>query len=96
MVNREIFGVFTKGTHVGSTTQGYEPSNVMAIARDSDQIAVSYFDISTSSCVLGQFQDDIAYSALRTLLSQIRPVEIIHEKDSLPPDLHKMLKGQPC
>lgn len=52
VVKREIFGIFTKGTHVGGT-QGYEPSYVMGIYKEGEQIAVCYFDISTSSCALG-------------------------------------------
>ena len=65
----------------------------MAVQKQDNLIAVCYFDLSTTSCVLGQFEDDVAYSALRTLLSQVRPVEIIVEKDSMPMDLHKMLKN---
>ena len=36
----------------------------------------------------------MSYSTLRTLLSQVRPVEIVMEKDTLPPELVKMLKNQ--
>ena len=61
VVKREIFGIFTKGTHVGGV-QGYEPSYVMAIQKDEDTLAVSYFDLSTSSCALGQFEDDVSYT----------------------------------
>lgn len=68
VVKREIFGIFTKGTHVGGV-QGYEPSYVMAIMKEADTIAVCYFDLSTSSCTLGQFTDDISYASLRTQLS---------------------------
>ena len=48
-MKREIFGIFTKGTHVGGV-QGYEPSYVMGIMKDGDLIAVCYFDVSTSNC----------------------------------------------
>ena len=94
VVKREIFGIFTKGTHVGGV-QGYEPSFVMAIQKEGSIIAVCYFDISTSSCALGQFEDDLSFSALRTLLSQVRPVEVIIEKDSVPNEMLKMLRNQP-
>ena len=52
VVKREIFGIFTKGTHIGGN-QGYEPSYVMAIYKEGDNLAVCYFDISTSQCALG-------------------------------------------
>lgn len=73
----------------------YEPNYVLAIRKDGSEIAVCYFDVSTHSCFLGQFDDDSTYSSLRTLLSQIRPVEIAYEKNAIPNDLVKMLKHQP-
>lgn len=93
MLKREIFGVFTKGTHIGSTTQGYDSANVIAVTMKDKTIAICYFDLSTTTCVMGQFEDEVGYSAMRTLLSQIRPVEIIIEKDALPTELEKMLKN---
>lgn len=52
IVKREIFGFFSKGTHV-SGVQGYEPNFILSIYKECSTIAICYFDISTSQCSLG-------------------------------------------
>ena len=89
-VKREIQKVYSKGTFA---PLDYEPSYCMAIYFEMDWIGCCYFDLSTRQCYMGQFQDDPLYSSLRTLLSQVRPVEIIIERDQLPPDLLKLVKN---
>ena len=60
VVNREMVGIFTKGTHVAGT-YSYEAAHVMALFKDEDLISVCYFDMSTSNCCLGQFEDDLSF-----------------------------------
>ena len=79
VVKREVLATYTKGTFV--VNSHYEPNYVLALRRENQEIGVAYFDISTHSCFLGQFEDNESYSNLRTLLSQIRPVEIVYEKN---------------
>ena len=92
--------MYSKGTFVSTDPDlqpkaNYEQNFVLTVRKEFASIAVCYFDISTMQCYLGQFEDDTVYSSLRTLLSQIRPVEIVIERDSLASDLVKMLKNQP-
>ena len=93
VMKREVLATYTKGTFV--VNSHYESNHVLAIRRENMEIGVAYFDISTHSCFVGQFEDTESFTNLRTLLSQIRPVEIVYEKNSLPPDLAKMLKNVP-
>lgn len=69
----------------------------MAIKKDPNEncFGVCFFDISISKCYIGCFSDDSAYSILRTTLAQIRPVEVIIEKDKVLEDIEKMLKNFP-
>lgn len=57
-------------------------------------MAVSFFDISTNKCFVGQFEDDPTFSTLRTTIAQIRPVEVILERNCVPPEIDKLLKNQ--
>ncbi|TNV85716.1 hypothetical protein FGO68_gene17605 [Halteria grandinella] len=94
-VDRDVCQVITKGTIIGAERSSYEPNYVMAIKKSGAHIAVSFFDISTNKCFLGQFVDDQFFSQLRTTISQIRPSEVILEKNCIPPELEKLLKNAP-
>ena len=50
-----------------------------------------YFDVASQKAYVGSVTD----SQLRTLMTQVRPVEIIVERNQLPADLIKMFKNQP-
>ena len=56
-------------------------------------VGVCYFDISTFKCHIGSFEDSINFSTLRTIISQIRPVEILYDKNNIDKDIEKMLKN---
>lgn len=56
---------------------------------------MAFFDVNTLEIFVGQFTDDHNMSALRTLVCQIRPVEVIHERELAKSDVVKMLKNQP-
>ena len=61
--------------------------------KENYNIGVCYFDISTFKCYLGSFDDSINYATLRTVITQIRPVEIIYDKDNINNEIEKMLKN---
>jgi DNA mismatch repair ATPase MutS len=100
VVKRELFGIYSKGTFVSTDPEvqsktNFEANYVLAINKELANICVCYFDVSTMQCYMGQFVDDTCYSNLRTLISQIRPVEVIYERDSIPSEMIKLLKNQP-
>lgn len=79
----------------GDKLSTYDPNYVLALKKNGAHIAISFFDISTNKCFIGQFEDDATYSMLRTVVAQIRPVEIILEKNCVPVEIEKLLKNAP-
>jgi DNA mismatch repair protein MSH6 len=93
-VHREMHQMVTRGTF-RNKDETYEQKFMLAFARYGSDIGVCFFDCTTLQIYLGQFEDDESLSALRTLSSQIRPVEIIHEREFSTSDIVKMLKNSP-
>ena len=85
----------TKGTFKDSNQLGYEPKFVLSVKKYANEIGVTFFDVQTLKIYIGQFIDDEALSNFRTLLCQIRPVEVIHEREIMNSELIKMLKNSP-
>ena len=82
----------TKGTFKAKD-QNYEAKFVLSIKKHGAEVGVCFFDVTTSQVCVGQFQDDDLMTGLRTLSCQIRPVEVIHERDYSSSDVVKMLKA---
>ena len=92
---RAICNMVTKGTYKAAE-QTYMSKYVMAIKKHGNEFGVTFFDVTTLEIYIGQFTDDDNMSALRTLICQIRPVEVIHEREIVNSDVIKMLKNSPC
>ena len=62
----------------------------------NNEFGITYFDLNTLEFCVGQFKDDTMKSKFRTLITRIRPVEVvcetIHQTTS---DMTKMLKSSP-
>ncbi len=56
---------------------------------------MAFFDVTTLQIYVGQFEDNTHLTKLRTLISQIRPVEVVHVKGEQGEDVLRMLKNQP-
>jgi len=84
----------TRGT-LKNKIETYEQKFILSFARFGSDIGVCFFDLSTLQIYLGQFENNESFSDLRTLSSQIRPVEIIHEREFSTSDIVKMLKNSP-
>lgn len=78
-MKREICNVVTKGTFM-TGIQG-EPRYVLAVKRHGLTLGVTFFDVSTLKFYTGQFEDDETFSMFRTLICQLRPTEILHERE---------------
>ncbi|XP_073149982.1 DNA mismatch repair protein MSH6 isoform X2 [Henckelia pumila] len=102
VVKRDICAVVTKGTltegEILSTTP--EASYLMAVTescqtstnqRGAHIFGVCVVDVATSNIILGQFRDDSDCSSLCSLLSELRPVEIIKPAKLLCPETEKAL-----
>lgn len=87
----------TKGTFLNtSQASSYEPRFVIALKRYGRAIGVTFFDLTTLKFFIGQFQDDEFFSCLRTLVCQIRPTEVLHERELSNSEVMKMLKNSPA
>lgn len=72
----------------------------MSLSLDKSQdakieVGVCYFDVTTFKCYLGSFEDNYLYSTLRTVITKIRPVELVFDKGMSDKSLEKMLKSMP-
>lgn len=79
-VSRAICNMVTKGTYKGGE-QTYSSKYCLAVRKHGNEYGVAFFDVNTLEIFVGQFTDDHNMSALRTLVCQIRPVEVIHERE---------------
>ena len=68
---------------------------MLSVRRHGNDIGVTFFDVTTLEIMLGQFNDDQNMSTLRTLVCQIRPVEVIIGSDMRHTNVVKMLKNSP-
>ena len=92
---RAICNMVTKGTYKADQNQTYTSKYVLSVKKHEHEIGVTFFDVNTLEVHIGQFTDDDNMSALRTLVCQIRPVEVIHEREANDSDMVKMLKNSP-
>ncbi|XP_042476035.1 DNA mismatch repair protein MSH6 [Macadamia integrifolia] len=101
VVKREICAVVTKGTLTEGEMLSNSPdaSYLMTVTESQtlgDQeegivVGVCLVDVSTSRFMLGQFGDDSERSSLCSLLSELRPVEIIKPANFLSPETETVL-----
>ncbi|KAK6937293.1 DNA mismatch repair protein MutS, connector domain [Dillenia turbinata] len=102
VVKREICAVVTKGTltegemltanpdssYLMSLTESYQTSEKGSEERT---FGVCMVDVSTSRIILGQFEDDSKCNTLSSLLSELRPVEIVKPAKQLSSETEKVL-----
>uniref|UniRef100_K3ZQ28 DNA mismatch repair protein n=1 Tax=Setaria italica TaxID=4555 RepID=K3ZQ28_SETIT len=105
VVRREICAVVTKGTltegehllanpdplYLLSVTESHQQSSKKS--EDTCTIGVCIVDVSTNKFIVGQFQDDPERHGLCSILSEMRPVEIIKPGKMLSPETEKALKN---
>ncbi|XP_073283875.1 DNA mismatch repair protein MSH6 [Primulina huaijiensis] len=102
VVKRDICAVVTKGTltegEILSTTPDAsylmavtESCKILANQRGVHIFGVCVVDVATSNIILGQFRDDSDCTSLCSLLSELRPVEIIKPAKLLCPETEKAL-----
>jgi DNA mismatch repair ATPase MutS len=68
---------------------------VLAFKKHDNEIGVTFFDVTTLQIFVGQFKDDSSYSTFRTLVSQIRPVEVIIEREYSNSEIVKIVRNSP-
>ncbi|KAJ0987201.1 hypothetical protein J5N97_005557 [Dioscorea zingiberensis] len=104
VVKREICAMVTKGTLTEGELLSRNPdaSYLMSIIENypmsTDQskehtvFGICIVDVSTSKFMVGQFEDDKERHCLCSILSELRPVEIIKPSEMLAPETESILK----
>lgn len=104
VVKREICAMVTKGTLTEGELLLTNPdaSYLMSITekcqvenqnKEPAVIGVCVVDVSTSKFMVGQFEDDQDRHCLCSILSELRPVEIVKPLNVLSPETEKVLKS---
>lgn len=104
VVKREICGVITKGiiTEGEMLTCSPNAAYLMATFEISNEeslngssiIGLCFLDAATSRFLVGQCSDDLARSRLRSILSELRPVELVKPAGLLTVATEKVLKEE--
>ena len=94
VVQRKVSKYMSKGTFITQEV-GYEPKYLLSIRAKKNLIAVTFLEVGSNMIKFGHFEDDENYSIFKTLLSQIRPDEILFEKDNLDIKLFQIIKNLP-
>ncbi|CAM6117172.1 unnamed protein product [Calypogeia fissa] len=107
VVRREVCAILTKGTIVDGEMLETSPDAAylmsiteMAPAHQENSVSpensatmgVCFVDTSTSHIMLSQFDDDAARSRLRSVLSELRPVELIKPRGVLTEATERAIK----
>ena len=94
-VKREVCQILTKGTYFEYNEMGYASQYLLCLIEDKStrDFGVVFLDTTTHEFHLGEFRDDPYFTNLRTLLTRIKPVEIVHLSRNLSSECHKMING---
>eukprot|EP01022_Parablepharisma_sp_SALTPOND_P036623 TRINITY_DN99_c0_g2_i1.p1 TRINITY_DN99_c0_g2~~TRINITY_DN99_c0_g2_i1.p1 ORF type:complete len:735 (+),score=94.06 TRINITY_DN99_c0_g2_i1:4953-7157(+) len=105
-IKREVCQVLSKGLFVDHSNANYEAKYILSVYTDHTKIiGIAVLDIAALNVKVGQFEDDDFWQnfqqlikircKFRTLCTRLRPVEVLYNKDTLKPDLKKILQNSP-
>jgi DNA mismatch repair protein MSH6 len=86
VVNRQVCAVLTPGTLTSpDMIDRRDASYLMSFCEDTERghFGLCYIDTSTGTFFLGELRDDRTRSQFRTVLAQLRPIEVVYPRDSL-------------
>jgi len=100
-VERDACEVYTSGTLVDPELLGGAGARFMVYLHFEDGTAGLNFsaclvDCATSQIQLGRFPDAPDRNALRTLLAQVQPSEVVYDVSNLPVEVLQLLRRLPC
>ncbi|GAA5966543.1 hypothetical protein JCM3765_000953 [Sporobolomyces pararoseus] len=100
IVRRELKSVLTTGTIVDGTMLTDDMSNhCVAIKEELEEstglptLGICVLDASTAEFSLSHFADDVSRTQLETLIRQLKPKEIIHQKGNLSVPTLRLLRN---
>eukprot|EP00933_Yihiella_yeosuensis_P023297 TRINITY_DN1814_c2_g5_i1.p1 TRINITY_DN1814_c2_g5~~TRINITY_DN1814_c2_g5_i1.p1 ORF type:complete len:1116 (+),score=272.77 TRINITY_DN1814_c2_g5_i1:55-3402(+) len=101
-VERDTCEVYTRGTLVDPEMLGGSGARFMVYLYFEDaaaaglNFAACLVDCATSQIQLGRVADAADRNALRTLLAQVQPSEVIYDAANLPAEVLQLLRRLPC
>jgi len=96
-VHREMCSILTPGTLVDDSMIGHkDASYFLGLCEDEQksEFGVCFVDTSTGSFHVGQMTDDRQRTRLRTLLAQIKPIEILVPRNQLTAKTSSILRSE--
>ena len=91
---RAVTWIFTKGTYSDPNNQDYHSRYIMVFKHDHENnIGIGFFDIGTLQFFLGRYKDNESFGIFRTIINQIRPVEVIFDRENTQEELVNILKN---
>ena len=99
LIRRDAVQILSKGTFAGKTYASAESRYLMAICHTKDTstkcntIGVVFVDITTNKINLGFISDDEHLTQFKTLIYQIRPVEIVYSSRDFDPHIKSVLSN---
>ena len=92
---KAVHQVLTRGTVTDSVEIGYSSQFCLCIYEQNLKFGLVYFDTTTHEFFLGEFQDDMYRANLRTVITKIKPVEIVYLKRFITEETLSILKNLP-
>ena len=90
-----VHQVITRGTFTDNLDLGYSSQFCLCIFEHRLKFGLVYFDTTTHEFFLGEFQDDNYRANLRTLVTRLKPVEIVYLPKHLEKETLNMLRALP-
>ena len=83
LARREVVQVLTRGTATDFTDSGYSPRFCLCLFEKGSHYGVVFLDTTTHDFFLGEFEDNAHKGTLKTLLTRLKPLEIVYINDNL-------------
>jgi len=93
LVRREVCQVLTRGSYTDITDADYASRFTLCIFEYELHFGIVYMDTTTHEFYVGEFEDDPYRSSLRTLLTRIKPIEIVYITNYISIDSLKIFRG---
>eukprot|EP00744_Colponema_vietnamica_P022287 GILI01031999.1.p1 GENE.GILI01031999.1~~GILI01031999.1.p1 ORF type:complete len:855 (+),score=230.63 GILI01031999.1:192-2567(+) len=74
---------------------GSEARYLLSLKQSGDNFGICFVDAATGKFHLGLLENDTQRLSLRTLLSEVRPVEVVYDRETASSDVLKLLKFGP-
>lgn len=93
-IHREVVEVMTRGTYVTSTENTLDSRFLFSIRVGfANEIGFCALESISNFITLGHIIDDENYTNFKTLLCQIKPIEIVYDPENINKNLLKILKA---